>query len=389
MFSSRLPPSFEPNQLTRALAEARASGRPLLDLTQSNPTTAGFEGPRDLLEPLASPPSRRYAPAPLGTREAREAVAADYGRRGVTVAPGRIALTASSSDAYSQLFKLLANPGDEVLVPRPSYPLFDHLASLDALAVRTYDLEYHGRWSVDMDSVARATTPRTRAILAVSPNNPTGSFLKRDELDALTSHAAGAGAAVIVDEVFADYVLDPAAAEAAGRPLEQAEALTFSLGGLSKSVGLPQVKLGWIAIAGPDGLARAALERLEYIGDTYLGVSTPVQVAAASFLSRGAAIRSAIQARLAGNLSALACRLEGAPACRALHVEGGWYVVVQVPAIHSEEAIVLRLLTEDGVLVHPGYFFDFSTEAFLVLSLLTPPDTFATGVDRLLRRVAA
>jgi len=387
VFSSRLPRSFRPNPLARALSAARASGRPLLDLTQSNPTAAGFQGPPDLLDALAGPEARRYAPAPLGATAARDAVAADYRRRGVSVPPERIVLTASSSDAYSQLFKLLADPGDEVLVPRPSYPLFEHLATLDGVTTRPYDLEYHGRWSVDLDSVRRAFTARTRAVLAVSPNNPTGSFVTRTELDAMAAEAAPHGAAIVVDEVFADYPLDRQAAAGAARPLERTDALTFPLGGLSKSVGLPQLKLGWMAVAGPEALVDEALERLEFIGDTYLGVSTPVQVAAASVLAGGAPIRAAIQARLTANLHALNGRLAAEPACRALHTEGGWYVVVQVPAIHSEEALTLQLLDEDDVLVHPGFFFDFSSEAFLVLSLITPPETFEAGVDRILRRV--
>jgi hypothetical protein len=305
------------------------------------------------------------------------------------VAPERVVLTASSSDAYSQLFRLLGDPGDEVLVPRPSYPLFDHLAQIDGLVARPYDLEYHGRWSVDLDGMARAATPKTRAILLVSPNNPTGSFVKADELDQMASVAAARGAALIADEVFADYEIDADARARAGRPLERTDVLTFALGGLSKSVGLPQLKLGWIAVAGPPDVADAALERLESIGDTYLSVSTPVQVAARSLLSRGASLRAAIQARIVANCRTLVDRTALVPACEALHVEGGWYGVLQVPAIGSEEEIVLDLLAADGVLVHPGHFFDFPNEAFLITSLLAPESSFAEGVDRILRRVGA
>jgi alanine-synthesizing transaminase len=389
MFSSRLPAAIAANRLTQAVADLRRSGRALLDLTQSNPTRAGFDYAPDLLAPLASPPALRYDPAPLGALDARRAVSADYARRGVDAPPDRIVLTASSSESYAELFKLLADPGDEILVPRPSYPLFEHLGRLDAVVVRTYDLEYYGRWSIDLEGLARAVTPRTRAILIVSPNNPTGSFVKADELDRIAACAASQGAAVIADEVFADYVLDPDAAAASGRVLARTDVLSFTLGGLSKSVGLPQVKLGWIVAGGPPGLVRGALERLEFINDAYLSASTPAQIAAPILLERGASIRSAIQARLAANHRRLVAQTTEVPSCRALHVEGGWYAILQTPAIRAEDEMVLDLVTADGVLVHPGYFFDFPAEAYLVLSLLTPEGEFGEGLRRLLRRVGA
>jgi alanine-synthesizing transaminase len=385
-FSSRTPPDLAPNRLARTLERVRAEGRPIIDLTESNPTRAGFDYPDDLLAPLADPRGLSYAPRPFGAIEARRAVAGEYARRGLTVSPERVVLTATTSDGYSLLFKLLADEGDEVLVPRPSYPLFEHLTRLDLVVPRGYDLEYHAGWSIDFASLERAWTPRTRAVLVVSPNNPTGSFIKQEECDRLAAMCAARGAAIIADEVFADYELESGAAAAAGRGVGRHDALSFSLGGLSKSVGLPQVKLGWIVVDGPASLVAAALERLELVCDTYLAVSTPVQLAASALLSAGAAVRAHIAARLATNYSRLRERAAASPACRVLRAEGGWYAVVQVPSFGSEEELVVDLLTRESVLVHPGYFFDFRRESFLVLSLLTPEPVFSEGICRLMRR---
>jgi alanine-synthesizing transaminase len=384
VFSSRIPANLAPNRLTEALRAFRARREPLIDLTESNPTRAGFEYPPDLLAPLGEARGLRYAPSPLGAMDARRAVAADYERQGVTVPPERIALTASTSDGYSLLFKLLANAGDEVLVPRPSYPLFDHLTRLDLVVTRYYDLDVHGSWSIDFASLERAITRRTRAVLVVSPNNPTGSFIAADELDRLAAICAPRDIAIIADEVFADYELEPGAASRAGRVATRRDVLSFALGGLSKSVGLPQVKLGWMAVGGPDHLAAEALERLELVCDTYLAVSTPVQLAAAELLHRGAAVRSQIASRIVANYRALQTAVAGAPSCRVLRSAGGWYAVLQVPSLESEEDLVLRLLA-DGVLTHPGYFFDFPRESFLIVSLLPPEASFADGVSRVLR----
>ena len=384
MFSSRIPANLAPNRLTEALRALRARREPLIDLTESNPTRAGFEYPPDLLAPLGEARGLRYAPSPLGAMDARRAVAADYERQGVTVPPERIVLDASTSDGYSLLFKLLANEGDEVLVPRPSYPLFDHLTRLDLVVTRYYDLDVHGSWSIDFASLERAITRRTRAVLVVSPNNPTGSFIAADELDRLAAICAPRDIAIIADEVFADYELEPGAASRAGRVATRRDVLSFALGGLSKSVGLPQVKLGWMAVGGPDRLAAEALERLELVCDTYLAVSTPVQLAAAELLHRGAAVRSQIASRIVANYRALQTAVAGAPSCRVLRSEGGWYAVLQVPSLESEEDLVLRLLA-DGVLTHPGYFFDFPRESFLIVSLLPPEASFADGVSRVLR----
>jgi aspartate/methionine/tyrosine aminotransferase len=368
--------------------DQRRSGRPFIDLTESNPTRAGFDYPSDLLAPLAGARALRYEPSPCGAIDARRAIAVDYGRSGVTVPPDRIVLTASTSDAYSLLFTLLANAGDEVLVPRPSYPLLEHLTRLDLVTARPYDLDLHGSWAIDFESLERALTPRTRAVLVVSPNNPTGSFVTAGELDHLAALCAPRDIAIIADEVFADYELEPGASSAAGRAALRRDVLSFALGGLSKSVGLPQVKLGWIAIAGPDDLVGAAIERLDFVCDTYLAVSTPVQVAAAELLERGAAIRAQILARITTNYRWLQSAVAGVPSCDVLRSEGGWYAVLQVPSLEPEEDLVVRLLTTDGVLTQPGYFFDFPRESFLVVSLLPPVPSFADGLARVLRRVA-
>lgn len=385
MFSTRLPRDLTPNRLTTTIAGLRADGRPVIDLTVSNPTRAGFDYDADLLAPLSDPRGLVYEPAPLGMNEARAAVAAECARQGVDVPSDRIVLTASTSDAYTLLFKLLADAGDEILIPRPSYPLFEHLARLDLVQARAYDLDIHGGWSIDIASVERALTPRTRAILIVSPNNPTGSFLSADDLDRLAALCRPRDIAIIADEVFADYELTPGAGAAAGRPATRRDVLAFALGGLSKSIGLPQVKLAWMAVGGPDDEVAAALDRLEHIADTYLAVSTPVQIAAARLLERGRAIRDQIKARIVENYRVLCAQAAAVPSCRVLKSDGGWYGVLHVPAIQPEDDLVVSLLTGEGVLVHPGFFFDFPREAFAVVSLLPPADVFADAVARVLR----
>jgi aspartate/methionine/tyrosine aminotransferase len=387
VFSNRAAVDLTINRHAALVSEMRAGGECLIDLTLSNPTRAGFVYEPSLFVPMTADGALRYDPVPFGLPSAREAVAEDYGRRGVAVPPGHVLLTASTSEAYSLLFKLLCDPGDEVLVPVPSYPLFDHLTRLDAVAPIPYPLEYHGAWSIDLPSLRAAVSDRTRALLAVSPNNPTGSFVSRAELDELASFCAGRGIALIGDEVFADYPLRGAAPD---RPsvLQQDEALAFSLGGLSKSAGLPQVKLGWIAVDGPEPLVRAALERLELICDTYLSVSTPVQLAAPHLIEKGRGVREQIAARLAENLDELSRQVAEKPAIELLRADGGWSAVLRVPATRSEEQLALELLREDRVIVHPGYFFDFPREAFLVVSLLPPRREFGLGVQRVLARAS-
>jgi len=386
-FSSRLPADLAANRLSAALEAARGDGRGVIDLTESNPTRAGFDYPADLLAPLGDARGLRYAPSPLGLETARRAVAADYRRRGLDVDHTRIVLTSSTSDAYSLLFKVLCDPGDEILVPRPSYPLFEYLACLDAVTAGSYDIEYHGQWTIDVDGLERAFTPRTRAVLLVSPNNPTGSFVKDDELRRIAACASSHGAAIIADEVFADYVLTgDSTGPPVGNVLACSDGLCFSLGGLSKSVGLPQVKLGWLAAGGGAAEVSGALARLEVACDTYLSVATPVQASAADLLDRGAPIRLQIAERVRANYRHLVAAAGRAPSCRVRPSEGGWYGVLQVPSLTTEEEFVLALLAEDRVLVHPGYFFDFPHESFVVLSLLPPEQEFAAGLSRVLER---
>lgn len=342
--------------------------------------------PPSLLAGLGDPAAAAYAPHPRGIETARRAVAADHARRGLAVDPARIVLTASTSEAYGFLFKVLCDAGDEVLVPRPSYPLFDHLTALDSVRAVSYALRYDGAWHVDVDEVAAAIGPRTRALLVVSPNNPTGSMMARDELDALSALCAARRVSLISDEVFVDYPLEPRV-DVAASALEQGACLTFALGGLSKSVALPQVKLGWIALGGPTADVEQALERLDFVADTYLSVSTPVQLAVPHLLREGASLRAAVASRVRRNYEALGAALaaDNRSPCTRLRAEGGWAAVLQVPAVHSDEELSLGLLDNEGVLVHPGYFYDFPRDGFVALSLLGHPTVFDEGVSRLLR----
>ena len=388
MFSSRLSFDLTPNRLSAALARLREAHVEIDDLTESNPTQVGLTYPPRLLDGLASPAALGYHPQPFGRPAARQAVVDDFRRRGVAISRDRVVLTASTSEAYSLLFKLLCDPGDEVLVPVPSYPLFEFLAALDAVQVRPYRLDYHGAWAYDVDAIARATTAKTKAVVVVSPNNPTGSYLTSYNLGPLAAHCRAHDIAIIGDEVFSEYVLD-AELPRTTSVLAQREALSFGLGGLSKSLGLPQLKLGWMVVNGPDALVRTSLERLELICDTYLSVATPVQEALPTLLTEGATIRSQIRDRVTRNYRALQKAAERFTSVRVLPSEGGWYAVMQVPAMQSEESLVLRILEQDHVLVHPGYFFDFPREAFLIVSLLPPPAVFDRAIDRVLTRVEA
>ena len=382
MFSTRLPPHTDTNELTRVLAGLRMAGTAIVDLTESNPTRAGIRYPEGLLASLAQPRALEYEPHSLGLPSARAAVAADHRRRGVEVDPAHIVLTASTSEAYSWLFKLLCNPGECVLVPRPSYPLFEHLTRLEGIRAEPYDLEYHGRWEIDAGQL-RTAPDDVKAILVVSPNNPTGSYISARELEQLSAVCRDRRWALVADEVFADYPLD------ATSPLSdiaaRAGVLSFTLAGLSKSVGLPQVKLGWIVAGGPPAQRDAALSALELIADSFLSVSTPVQLALPELLRQGAEVRMAIQRRTRDNLQTL--RQEGRQfsACDVLRVEGGWSAVIRVPVTRGEERLVLDLLEREHVLVHPGYFFDFRNEAFIVISLLPDTATFREAVVRTLR----
>jgi alanine-synthesizing transaminase len=375
MFASRLPARIDPSPLAALIAEIRASGVELLDLTESNPTRAGISYPtREILAGFQDDRALGYDPESLGLPHARALVAELHG-----VKPDRVMLTASTSEAYSWLFKLLCDPGDEVLIPRPSYPLFDLLAALESVHVRPYPLRYHHGWFIDLDALRAAITSKTKAIVIVNPNNPTGSYVKAAELAALVQVCAERGIALISDEVFADYAF----AEGTARSVASERVLSFVLNGLSKLVGMPQMKLGWIILSGPDGLRREAAGRLELIADTYLSVGTPVQYALPALLAARQSVQGQILARVRGNLTHLR-GMFAETAASVLEVEGGWYAVLRVPRTRTEEQWVADLARDDGVLVQPGYFYDFESEAYLVLSLLTSSAIFAEGVKRIL-----
>jgi alanine-synthesizing transaminase len=380
--SSRLPASLTANRISEALDRCRRDHVVITDLTESNPTRIGIPYPAGILGPLADPAALRYEPHAFGLMHAREAVARDHARRGVEPDPHDVILTASTSESYSWLFKLLCDPGDTVLAPAPSYPLFEHLTRLESVELGLYRLEYHRRWEIDLESI-RAAPPTTRALILVSPNNPTGSYLSPRELDEVLAVCRDRGWALIADEVFADYPLE------VERPMTdialRADVMAFTLGGASKSLGLPQVKLGWIIAGGPPDVRRGARHALEHIADTFLSVSTPVQTAASSLLRDGASVRRAIHERVRKNLATARAIADRYPSCEVLRVEGGWSVSVRVPATHPEETRVLDLLATERILVHPGYFFDFPHEAFVVVSLLPEAAIFADAFERSLR----
>ena len=387
MFSSRFHWDFRTNRLTQALEARRRDGARLLDLTESNPTRAGLVYPPEIVRAFDDPRMLVYEPSPAGAAEAREAVASYYAARGERVEAGRILLTASTSEAYAWLFKLLTNAGDHVLVPRPSYPLFEFLANLESVEVRPYPLAYQGGWAIDLDALAAAVSERTRAVVLVNPNNPTGSYVKRTELQALSRLCAQRRIALISDEVFSDYALGEAPdAERVGTLVGVEECLAFSMSGLSKIAGLPQMKLGWMVTSGPAKLRAEAIEKLEWIADTYLSVSTPVACAAARLLASGVLVQRQIRERTAGNL-AVARKMLAGSAAGILAVEGGWYITVQMPRIRSEEDWAVGLLSQESVLTQPGFFYDFESEAFLIVSLLTVPEVFREGIARLKRAV--
>ena len=382
MFSHRVPDELAPNRI----ATVRAEAPPRFDLTVSNPTACGLTYSPELLVPLAARESLVYRPDPLGRRAAREAVAGEYERHGAHVDPANILLTASTSEAYAYLFKLLADPGEAVLVPTPSYPLFEHLARVEGIRTVAYTLDAEAGWRIDMPSLAR--TDGARAAVVVHPNNPTGSYLHPDDAAALSALAARRRWAIIADEVFLDYPLD--GGPGAGRSFAtNPGVLTFSIGGLSKSAGLPQLKLAWLVAGGPPAEVETAMARLEVIADTFLSVATPVQNALPELLRRGTAVRGAILARCRENLALVRRAAAAVPAVSVAPVGGGWSTVLRVPDVVDEEDLVVELLREDGVAVHPGYFFDLPSPASLVLSLLPEPAVFAEGVARLLRRIAA
>jgi len=384
MFASRTAWALAPNRFSVALDRHRTSGREALDLTESNPTRCGFVYDASLLSRLADGRGLAYDPHPKGLRAAREAVCGYYQQRGADVDAEQVILTASTSEGYSFIFRLLCDPGDEVLVPAPSYPLFEFLASIQDVKLVSYPLLYDHGWQIDLHGLAEALSARTRAILVVHPNNPTGSFVKPAEMDLLDALCRERELALVADEVFLDYAHDGAARPSFASPRQ---ALTFTLSGISKICALPQMKLAWIVSGGAPELAREALARLEVIADTYLSVSTPVQLALPELLAQRDEIQRQVKERVAANLAELDRQLAAQKAVRRLEVEGGWYAVLRVPATRSDEDLAIALLDEQSVVVHPGHFYDFPGEGYLVVSLITPAEIFASGIGRVLAEI--
>jgi aspartate/methionine/tyrosine aminotransferase len=389
MFSTRTNWPLNPNRLSELLRERRARGLPILDLTESNPTRCGFAlDAEEILAPLHDLRSLTYEPDPRGLRTAREAVAQYYSERGVGLDPDQIFLTASTSEAYTFVFRLLANPGDQILAPQPSYPLFDFLGALNDVEVVPYSLVYDHGWQVDGEALASQWGSRSRALLVVHPNNPTGSYIRKRELLRMTELCHQTGAAIIADEVFADYGF-AADAERVLTHAQNSEALTFTLSGLSKICALPQMKLGWIVVNGPRELRSEAQARLEVIADTYLSVSAPVALATPHWLAHRHAIQSPILERVKSNLRMLDQLLTPDLPVSRLKVEGGWYAILRVPATRSDDDWAAELLTQKGVSVHPGHFYDFPSEGFLVLSLLPTAEVFKDAMGKVISLICA
>ena len=385
MFSQRTNWRLTPNALTRAIEEVRASGQDILDLTVSNPTEAGVRlDPEVVLGALVNPEAMRYEPQPRGLRSARESVCHYYceSHEVFDLDPERLLLTTSTSEAYSYIFRLLCNPAQEILVPKPSYPLFEFLADLADVKLAPYPLIYDHGWQIDFDSLYKAATSQSRALVIVHPNNPTGSYASVAETSALNAFCRDYGLALIVDEVFLDYAHD-----GVPRPsfAGNTETLTFTLSGISKISALPQMKFAWVATSGPEEVVRHAGARLEVIADTYLSMNAPVQLAAPVLLEQRKQVQPTLLARLRVNLAELDRQLTGQPSCTRFLVEGGWYAVLRVPVLGSDEDLAINLLRKMAVLVHPGHFYDFPREGQVVLSLITEPDAFREGIARLLQ----
>jgi alanine-synthesizing transaminase len=387
MFSRRTDWPLAPNAFTRALEQVRASGKEILDLTVSNPTEAGVSlDPDIVLGALANPDAMRYEPQPRGLLEARKAVC-QYYRESHDISdldPQRFVLTTSTSEAYSYVFRLLCNPSDEILVPKPSYPLFEFLADLSDVRLVPYPLIYDHGWQIDLDSLYKEATSQTRAVILVHPNNPTGSYVSMEERSALNTFCSSHDLALIADEVFLDYAHD-----GTPRPsfVSNRDALTFTLSGLSKVSALPQMKLAWVVTSGPSPIVAQAEARLEIIADTFLSMNAPVQLAAAVLLDQRRQVQPVLIDRLRVNLGELDRQLAATPSCTRLYVEGGWYTVVRVPALRSDEGLAIDLLRSEAVVVHPGHFYDFSNDGYLVLSMITEPGVFREGINRMLRMI--
>jgi alanine-synthesizing transaminase len=382
MFSRRTEWPLTRNRLSAAIEETRTSGKTILDLTLSNPTRAGLRYESSaILGALSDPQFLEYDPQPRGLPHARAAIAEYYGERGADLDPESLILTTGSSEAYSFVFRLLANPGEEILVAKPSYPLFDFLADLQDVKLAPCSLIYDHGWQIDFHALEQAVTSTSRALVLVHPNNPTGSYVKPEERDRLNELCARKNLALIVDEVFLDYAHDGKTRRSF---TSNGAVLTFTLSGLSKISALPQMKLGWIAVSGPKAQRRVALDRLEVIADTFLSVSTPVQGAARVLLEQRKTIQPQLGERISRNLAELDVQLSRQTVCSRLDVEGGWYTVLRIPVTRSDEETGIELLTGCGVLVHPGHFYDFPQEGWIVLSLITPGNEFGEGISRLL-----
>lgn len=385
IFSTRTSWKLSLNLFTRAVQELQdEKGREILDLTASNPTRAGFHHDKKaILDSLQDRRSLDYDPQPKGMLSAREAIARYYREQhpGLQLDSESIILTTSTSEAYSYIFRLLCNPGDEVLIAKPSYPLFDFLADLQDVKLVPYTLIYDHGWQIDFPSLSDAVTSRTRAIVLVHPNNPTGSHISATERQLLNDFCREHKLALIVDEVFLDYPQDGKI-----RPTfaTNQDALTFTLSGLSKISALPQMKAAWLVVSGPARLQQAAMERLEIIADTYLSMSAPIQLALPTLLEYRRNIQPALMERVLHNLRALDHQILSQKSCKRLDVEAGWYAVLRAPAIQSDEETAIEILRKQSVLVHPGHFFDFSNDGYLILSLITPPEHFKAGIARVL-----
>ena len=390
MFASRTKWRLDQNRFAQALEAHRSAGKELLDLTISNPTECGISYPEQkILAALSDSRTLVYAPESKGLREAREAVADYYDGRmgfagpGQRVDPERIVLTSGTSEGYSHIFRLLCEAGDEILVPSPGYPLFEFLADLADIRLVPYPLFYDHGWQIDFASLGAALTLRSRAVLVVHPNNPTGSFVKPREAEELAEICAEREMAIVADEVFLDYTGEDHNSGAARTFALHDAALTFTLSGLSKISLLPQMKMAWMVLSGPRELVQTAVARLEIVADTYLSPSTPVQLALPKFLALRGELQAQLQQRIAANLAFLDNALSESNLLARLDREGGWYAILRVPATGADESLAVELLERCSVLVHPGHFFNFSRDGFLVLSLITPEEQFQEGVRRL------
>jgi alanine-synthesizing transaminase len=382
MFAKRTNWNLAANRLSAALAAHRVAGKPLIDLTISNPTECGFRYDGEaILSALRNPAALKYEPNPRGLEVARGAVAQYYAERGTHVSNEDIFLTTSTSEAYSFVFRTLCNPDDELLIPEPSYPLFEFLAEIQDVRLTRYPLVYDHGWQIDFHALEQAITPRTRGVIVVHPNNPTGHFSKPKEMRKLNEICAGREIAIIADEVFLDFALK---VEQPATFAANSGALTFTMSGLSKSCGLPQMKAAWLIVSGPEASKAEALARLEVIADTYLSMSAPIQWAMPSLLGQRLAFHKQWMARVNENLVELERQLAEQKACSRLQVEGGWSVVMRVPATRSDEDLALEILATKSVYVHPGHFYDFPAEGYLVLSLITPTAEFAEGINKVI-----